>query len=240
MIVEVSVLHPDEVALHIEVGNLKPVGSRPVLPRGEAAPAHHTFVEPSLLEEELSRLVAQPRMLEESQVAAGIEGRRIPNLSRIFQASVTGIAVVTGAFAAITYIARAFATSTNSTGTSRVGALRRSPRAFRVYILRIDPGGLTSLDVDSEAVGEPVARHEEVHVLLFHHEVDGSERLLHADETSARVLASVKGEAGVVIVVEGAERLVMDVDLHPQLLGDLLDGEVAKLFKFIFFHVVFF
>ena len=85
LVIEVAVLYPDESAFYVEVGCLQPVGSLPVLPRRDSAPKHHTRVYPPLLEEEPSSFVAQPRMLEESGVATGIEGwgTRIFFLARI-------------------------------------------------------------------------------------------------------------------------------------------------------------
>ena len=80
---------------------------------------------------------------------------------------------------------------------------------------------------DAELVSEPLAGFGEGFAQGADHEVDGAHRVVHADEASARVASLVEGEAGVVVVVEGAEAFVVAVGLEPQLLGDLLDGEVA-------------
>lgn len=106
------------------------------------------------------------------------------------------------------------------------GALAFSLRLWRRFPLRED---------DAVGVGKPLARLREVEPEVSHHEVDGSHALLHAHKASAGVASGVVDEAGVMIVVERAEALV---PRHAQSysLGDPLNGQVAELLNFIFFH----
>lgn len=50
------------------------MGAVAVGPRGEAAPGDDPWVQPSLLEEKLAGVVAEPRVLEEAGVAGRVEG----------------------------------------------------------------------------------------------------------------------------------------------------------------------
>ena len=106
------------------------------------------------------------------------------------------------------------------------GALAIGLRLCRRFPLRED---------DAVGVGKPLARLREVEPEVSHHEVDGTHALLHAHKASAGVAPGVVDEAGVMIVVERAEALV---PRHAQSysLGDPLNGQVAELLNFIFFH----
>ena len=91
--------------------------------------------------------------------------------------------------------------------------------AFRLRLCRRFP----LREDDAVGVGKPLARLREVESEVSHHEVNGSHALLHAHEASAGVPLSVVDEAGVMIVVEGAQTLV---PRHAQShsLGDPLNG----------------
>ncbi len=103
---------------------------------------------------------------------------------------------------------------------------------------RAQPVGQPFLQDDVVAVGEPPAGLGEVYVQQAHHEVDGAHGGVHADEAPAGVAPGVEGEAGVVVVVEGAECLVAgDTQSEPP--GDLLNGQVAESLNFVFFHTFF-
>ena len=82
--------------------------------------------------------------------------------------------------------------------------------------------------------GEPAAGFFEVVVEVAHHEVDGA-AVVVADEAPVGVLPWVEGKTGVVVVVEGAERLVAE-DLEPEAFRDPLDGEVAEPLKVKLIH----
>jgi hypothetical protein len=61
----------------------------------------------------------------------------------------------------------------------------------------------------------------------LHGEIDGAAMSI-TDKALEGVFPYVEGKAGSAVVVKRAERLVTD-DFQSQLLGDSLDGEVAKL-----------
>ena len=178
-VVEVPVLHPDEVALPIVVGRGEPVDALSVGPGGESAPSRHPRVDAPLVEEKSPCRPVEPWVLEEPQVSRGIE----------------------------------------------------ASLAFRLRLCRRFP----LREDDAVGVGKPLARLREVESEVSHHEVDGSHALLHAHKASAGVPLNVVDEAGVMIVVEGAQTLV---PRHAQShsLGDPLNGQVAELLNFISFH----
>ena len=63
---------------------------------------------------------------------------------------------------------------------------------------------------------------------MLHHQVDRPHRFRHADEAAAVVLPYMKREALMMIVMEGAEALVLR-NSETESLGDPLNGEVAEL-----------
>ena len=67
-------MHAHQLAFFIIIRYLEPRHALPVAPRGEAAPADHSGVEPTFLEEEMAGLVVQERMLEVARIARGVEG----------------------------------------------------------------------------------------------------------------------------------------------------------------------
>ena len=82
---------------------------------------------------------------------------------------------------------------------------------------------------------QPSAGRDEILPQVFHHQVDGAHGIPHANIAAAIVLSRVEREAGVVVVMKGAERLVM-LHHHPQLLGDPLYRQVAQFLNLIFLH----
>ena len=82
---------------------------------------------------------------------------------------------------------------------------------------------------------QPSAGREEILPQVFHHQVDGAYGIPHAHIAAAAVPPRVEREAGVVVVMKGAERLV-PLHHHPQLLGDPLYRQVAQLLNLIFLH----
>ena len=63
---------------------------------------------------------------------------------------------------------------------------------FSVPSIRVVSPALP-LERNAVLVGEPSGGHDEVHVLDFHHEVDGAQRAVHAHEATARVLPLAEG-----------------------------------------------
>ena len=84
---------------------------------------------------------------------------------------------------------------------------------------------------------QPSASREEILPQVFHHQVDGAHGIPHAHIASAAVPPRIEREAGVVVVVKGAERFVM-LHLHPHLFRDLLYRKVAQLLNLIFLHKI--
>ena len=84
-------------------------------------------------------------------------------------------------------------------------------------------------------LGEPSASRRKILPQVSHHQVDGADGVPHADITSAAVLGLVEREAGVVIVMEGAERLMV-LHLHPHLFRNLLYRKFAQFLNLIFLH----
>ena len=82
---------------------------------------------------------------------------------------------------------------------------------------------------------QPSAGREEILPQVFHHQVDGAHGIPHAHIASAAVPPRIEREAGVVVVMKGAERFVM-LHLHPHLFRDLLYRKVAQLLNLIFLH----
>ena len=74
VVVEVSVLDADEVAVLGVVGDLEPVDAVAVVPGGEAAPADDAGVEAALVEEEVAGGGREVGAGEEAGVAGGVEG----------------------------------------------------------------------------------------------------------------------------------------------------------------------
>lgn len=88
-------------------------------------------------------------------------------------------------------------------------------------------------------LGEPAAGGGEVQSGVPHHQVYGAQGVVHAHPAAALVPPLAEGEAGVVVVVEGAEGPVPR-HLHPQPGGHLLYGQVAQFLNLVFFHVLLF
>ena len=86
---------------------------------------------------------------------------------------------------------------------------------------------------------EPSASRRKILTQVSHRQVDGADGTPHADITSAAVLGLVEREAGVVIVMEGAERLMV-LHLHPHLFRNLLYRKFAQFLNLIFLHKNFF
>ena len=84
-------------------------------------------------------------------------------------------------------------------------------------------------------LGEPSASRWEILPQVSHRQVDGADRTPHADITSAAILDLVERKAGVVVVMEGAERLMV-LHLHPHLFRDLLYRKFAQFLNLIFLH----
>lgn len=84
-------------------------------------------------------------------------------------------------------------------------------------------------------LGEPSASREEILPQVFHHKVDGAHGITHADIAAAAVLPRVEREAGMVVVMKGAECLV-PLHLYPHLLRNPLYRQVAQFLNFIFLH----
>ena len=85
--------------------------------------------------------------------------------------------------------------------------------------------GLPLLKNDVGAVGKPLAGFGEGLAEVAHHEVYGAS-VGSADEAAEGVASAVVGEAGMVVVVEGAEALVA-VYVEPEPFGYALNGERA-------------
>ena len=86
-------------------------------------------------------------------------------------------------------------------------------------------------------LGEPSAGREEILPQISHHQVDGAHGITHADIAAAAVLPRVEREAGVVVVMKGAECLV-PLHLYPHLFRNPLYRQVAELLNFIFLHKI--
>ena len=84
-------------------------------------------------------------------------------------------------------------------------------------------------------LGEPSASRQEILPQISHHQVDGAYRFTHADIASAAVLGLAERETGVMVIMKGAERLVV-LHLYPHLFRDLLYRKFAKFLNFIFLH----
>ena len=88
-------------------------------------------------------------------------------------------------------------------------------------------------------LGEPSASRRKILPQVSHRQVDGADGVSHAYIASAAVLGLVEREAGVVVVMEGAERLMV-LHLHPHLFRDLLYRKFAQFLNLIFLHKNFF
>ena len=110
------------------------------------------------------------------------------------------------------------------------GALEEGLVACGVECGRLALGGLRGGfplgEDDVVAVGEPSAGVGERFAEVSHHEVDGA-AVCVACEASVGVGARVEREAGMVVVVEGAEALVPR-DVQSDALGHSLYGELAE------------
>ena len=84
-------------------------------------------------------------------------------------------------------------------------------------------------------LGEPSASRWEILPQVSHRQVDGADRTPHADIASAAILGLVERKAGVVVVMEGAERLMV-LHLHPHLFRNLLYRKFAQFLNLIFLH----
>ena len=76
-------------------------------------------------------------------------------------------------------------------------------------------------------LGEPSASRWEILPQVSHRQVDGADRTPHAYIASAAVLGLAEHKAGVVVVMEGAERLMV-LHLHPHLFRNLLYRKFAQ------------
>jgi hypothetical protein len=70
---QIPVLHTHQTAFTIIIRYLQPRHALLVFPRGEPTPANHALIQTSLLEQKLTCLLVQPRMLKEPLVATGVE-----------------------------------------------------------------------------------------------------------------------------------------------------------------------
>ena len=86
----------------------------------------------------------------------------------------------------------------------------------------------------ARAVGKPPAGLGERLAQEAHDQVDGAAVGI-AHEAAESAPARAEGEAGMVVVVEGAQALVA-CDVQPQALGHILDGEGAQAVYFVLFH----
>lgn len=102
---------------------------------------------------------------------------------------------------------------------------RRRRNHLRMRIFQINPIYL----------GKPSASRDEILPQEFHHQVDGAYGIPHANIAAAAVLGLVEREAGVVVVMEGAERLMV-LHLHPHLFRNLLYRKFAQFLNLIFLH----
>ena len=84
-------------------------------------------------------------------------------------------------------------------------------------------------------LGEPSASRREILPQVSHRQVDGADRTPHADIASTAILGLVERKAGVVVVMEGAERLMV-LYLHPHLFRNLLYRKFAQFLNLIFLH----
>ena len=84
-------------------------------------------------------------------------------------------------------------------------------------------------------LGEPSASRREILTQVSHRQVDGADGTPHADIASTAVLGLVERKAGVVVVMEGAERLMV-LHLHPHLFRNLLYRKFAQFLNLIFLH----
>lgn len=84
-------------------------------------------------------------------------------------------------------------------------------------------------------LGEPSASRWEILPQVSHRQVDGADRTPHAYIASAAVLGLAEHKAGVVVVMEGAERLMV-LHLHPHLFRNLLYRKFAQFLNLIFLH----
>ena len=86
----------------------------------------------------------------------------------------------------------------------------------------------------ARAVGQPSAGFGERLAQEAHDQVDGAAVGI-AHEAAEGTTAHAVGQAGMVVVVEGAQALVAR-DVQPQALGHILDGEGAQAVYFVLFH----
>lgn len=82
---------------------------------------------------------------------------------------------------------------------------------------------------------EPSASRRKILPQVSHHQVDGADGTPHAYIASAAVFGLAEREAGVVVVMEGAERLMV-LHLYPHLFRNLLYRKVAQFLNLIFLH----
>ena len=82
---------------------------------------------------------------------------------------------------------------------------------------------------------QPSAGREEILPQVFHHQVDGAHGIPHANIAAAAVPPRVEREAGVMVIMKGAECLV-PLHLYPHLLRNPLYRQVAQFLNFIFLH----
>ena len=86
-------------------------------------------------------------------------------------------------------------------------------------------------------LGEPSASRQEILPQVFHHQVDGAHGITHADIAAAAVPPRIEREAGMVVVMKGAECLV-PLHLYPHLLRNPLNRQVAQFLNLIFLHKI--
>ena len=97
-------------------------------------------------------------------------------------------------------------------------------------------GGLPLREHVARAVGKPPAGLGERLAQEAHDQVDGAAVGI-AHEAAEGTTAHAVGQAGMVVVVEGAQTLVAR-DVQPQALGHVLDGERAQAVYFVLFHMI--
>ena len=84
---------------------------------------------------------------------------------------------------------------------------------------------------------EPSASRREILTQVSHRQVDGADGVSHAYIASTAILGLVERKAGVVVVMEWAERLMV-LYLHPQLFRNILYRKLAQiLYHILVYHI---
>ena len=84
-------------------------------------------------------------------------------------------------------------------------------------------------------LGEPSASRREILPQVSHRQVDGADGVSHADIASTAVLGLVERKDGVLVGMEGTERLKL-LQLNPHLFRNLIYRKFAQSRYLLFLH----